>query len=153
MDLFTPTEAAPRAPRTVVLVACGQNKVSHMEIARDLYTGDLFRKAAAYADAHGDKWFILSAEHKLLDPSKPVAPYNKRVSATYTSCLWAHRVLLNLGLRLDLDVRPGDRFIILAGKDYVNPLRRIWPEEWPALEDPMEGLEVGERKAWLKTNI
>lgn len=59
----------------VYLVACVAQKADRPCRAAELYRSDWFRRARAYVEAEGGRWFILSAKHSLLRPSKRIAPY------------------------------------------------------------------------------
>jgi hypothetical protein len=48
--------------------------------AKDLYTSPLFRRARRYAEQVADRWFILSAKHGLLNPSKVIAAYEQTLT-------------------------------------------------------------------------
>jgi hypothetical protein len=98
------------------LVACGKKKQPHMNIAKWLYTGDLFKKASAYCERHYDKWYILSAKHGLLHPFKLTEPYDQTLVGENKAGKesWAQMVyeqLQELGLE-------NEEFFIHAGKDY-----------------------------------
>ena len=54
----------------VVLVGCVKSKRDHPSPASDLYTSALFRKARAYAESTGGPWYVLSAEHGLVEPTQ-----------------------------------------------------------------------------------
>lgn len=60
----------------IALIACSAAKLPSPAPARDLYQGQLFRAARAWAEAHADAWYILSALHHVLDPAEVVEPYN-----------------------------------------------------------------------------
>lgn len=81
--------------RSVGLVACGKRKQDHPAPAAELYCGDLFRKACAYARFAYDDWFILSAKHGLVPPDTILAPYD--LSLRHLNARerreWADRVL------------------------------------------------------------
>lgn len=62
---------------TIGLVACAKTKAATAQPARRLYRSELFRRAAAYADATYDHWFILSAQHYLVHPDEILEPYDK----------------------------------------------------------------------------
>lgn len=70
---------------TVGLVACGGKKRDVPSRAEDLYIGDLFVKERAFVKAFCDDWAILSAKHKLLDPSKVIEPYDLMLGETLRS--------------------------------------------------------------------
>ena len=62
--------------RPVHLVACVGQKLPQPARADNLYQSDWFRKARAYVTAQGGRWFILSALHGLVPPSRLIEPYN-----------------------------------------------------------------------------
>lgn len=176
-----PAPAAPQAPPrpfegetlTVVLVSCGKTKTDTAAPARDLYTGDLFRKSRAYAERVGDRWYVLSAKHRLVHPDKVLEPYEQRMGGPLADRQhWAR--IVEGDLRLQTPVLGEDLYdasssrdrarvplgtwkmgggrvqvVLLAGVDYrehLVPLLESWADQ---VEAPMEGLSFGEQKAWL----
>ena len=153
----------------VVLVSCGKTKGPAAAPARDLYTGELFRKSRDYAEGliarrEADAWFILSAKHGLLDPAKVIAPYDATLSDDMAST-WAWGVHLDLMRRVRPCRGPTDgsdlpELVILAGATYAVPLvetlvRPAAPFEptipafrWPHVL-PLHGLEIGDRLHWF----
>jgi hypothetical protein len=134
----------------VGLVACSAGKLDHAAPARDLYTSQLFRKAAAYADATCDRWYILSAKHGLLAPEDVVEPYDERLPRNPRSAdvrRWA------IGVRAALDYVladvPGATLVVLAGEAYRVPLAGA---PWP-LEVPMAGLGIGQQLGYLTRQL
>lgn len=69
--------------RTVYLVACTKTKAAGPRAAKDLYTSPWFRKARRYVESRPGCWFILSAEHGLLDPETVIAPYRIRAAHAF----------------------------------------------------------------------
>jgi len=144
--------------RKIVLIACVSQKGKSKAKAKDLYKSALFKYSLAYAySIKPDKIFILSALHHLLDPETEIAPYdvtlsnvpkNKRkpglkVLNTEEKDEWGKKVIEQLSQQTDLK---NDRFVILAGQEYINPI--IKDIEYFNL--PLEGLRYGERLAFLK---
>lgn len=142
--------------QTVYLVACTKTKARSPCAAKDLYTSPWFRKARRYVEARSGCWFILSAEHGLLDPERVIAPYEttlKRMDRPQRVA-WAQRVHRQLLARRLL---PGflAKIVILAGLDYREHL-----EHWLTLggrdprgvEVPLRGLGLGRQLAWLTQN-
>ncbi len=141
---------------TVYLVGCSSGKLAfaatepHEAPARDLYTGLVFSASRDYVEALGAEWAILSAKHGLVLPDQVLAPYDFTFrGAGYRKVdrdRWAS------GVRRDLDARwpCGTKFVLLAGKDY-----RPWTGGSPSLrlEEPLEGLGIGQRVAWLNKAI
>ena len=67
-------------PKTVYLVSCVGTKQTHTSPARYLYTSPWFVKARRYVEARSGEWFILSAEHGLIDPDQVIAPYERTLN-------------------------------------------------------------------------
>lgn len=131
-------------PGPVVLVTCCGQKLAHAAPARDLYTSDLFRKARAWAETFGSRWFILSAKHGLLAPDAVVEPYDVTLGGmdAYTRMMWGRRVAEQFRWT---DTRGG--VVVLAGAAY---------REWCAgsrFSFPLAGMGIGQQKAWLKAQV
>jgi hypothetical protein len=146
----------------VVLIGCCGSKLDHAAPARELYTSTLFKKARAYAEALGGEWAILSALHGLVMPDQVLEPYDctfKDVRARSSSPSaaveeWGRKTQAALRARW-----PGARFVFLGGRDYAACLRgygstvvsgrtidRLNPLD---AAEPLAGLGIGERLAWL----
>lgn len=123
------------------LVGCGAKKLDRAAPARDLYTGALFRKAAAHAEVTCDRWFILSAKHGLVRPDDVIEPYDVVLSAH--SPEWDE--LVRAQLAAELAGAPRVLLVALAGERYRTALH---PCQWP-YEIPMRGLGIGQQLAWL----
>ena len=134
--------------RRIGLVSCGKLKQSTSAPARDLYTSALFRKSRAWAEANCDEWYILSAQHGLLDPATHTAPYEHTLN-TLTAperLRWAQRVHRQLGEAGLL--HSSVEFVWLAGRQYKEHLSRFLVDS--AQTDPLHGLGIGKRLQWLK---
>ncbi|WP_198410296.1 DUF6884 domain-containing protein [Microlunatus flavus] len=134
----------------VVLVGCVKSKLDHPAAARDLYTSTLFRKARAHAEGLGKPWFILSAEHGLIDPDTTIAPYDLRLANTSLSYRqrWGTQVVE----RLSSVLGPLDRLVVEvhAGRAYVDAVRGPLTARGVAVLDPLLGLRQGERQQWYR---
>lgn len=133
--------------RTVVLVGCGSAKRDEPAPARDLYTSTYFRLKREYAETVGDAWYVLSAEHGVVPPDRVLEPYDLS-AADLTSegrDEWARDVVDALEGR----VGPDDELVVLAGRDYVLPLRR----RGLSFARPLEGLGIGEQMGWLREQV
>jgi hypothetical protein len=100
----------------VALVSCVKSKRPEPAAAKDLYTSELFRRFRRYAETTADRWYILSAEHGLLDPEQIVAPYERTLNrmALADRLSWANRVQAQLK-----DTVPANaEVVILAGQRY-----------------------------------
>lgn len=133
-----------------VLVGCSAQKLDQAAPAQDLYRGDLFLKARAYAEALGADWRILSALHGILHPTDLVEPYDVCLDKMRVAEVqeWGH----SIGCRLHIMLRGSARPItVLAGQAYREPLfsslqGRLYAGQVVA---PLAGLGIGQQKAWL----
>jgi hypothetical protein len=151
----TPFTATKRtAAMRIVLVACAAQKVDHTAPAALLYTSDLFIKSAAYArhmvaTGRADAWYILSAEHHLVDPATMLAPYDKALT-TATALerrAWGHKAARQV---LALAAK---HVTFLAGRDYRDELALVLEAAGVTHDAPMAGLGIGSQKGWLKGQL
>ena len=145
--------------KRIVLISCVSRKEKTKAKAKDLYKGLLFTNSLAYGKAlKPDKIFILSALHHLLDLDKEIEPYdvtlsyvsrdkkakkpNLKVLAKAEAKLWGQIVLKQLGEVANLKE---DKFIILAGQSYLNPIK----DGLKNFEEPLKGVIQGKRPGKL----
>ena len=100
------------------LVGCVKNKLSTTAEAQELYVSTLFKGRRWYVENTCDQWFIMSALHKIVEPSHLLAPYDvSLVGVTReTRRLWAEATLAAIDHKLGA-VR-SYIFEIHAGSDY-----------------------------------
>lgn len=142
--------------KTVVLVGCGKEKLDRAAKAKDLYTGQLFRKARTYAERIGDEWAILSAKHFLLSPEEVIKPYERRLQGLHRDYLRQWVWNTNWGIRSRWKTWKNDvRFICLAGKDYAQAFESemLDPASRLKAEYPLAGLGIGSRLKWLSESL
>ena len=99
----------------VALISCVKTKAGKPCQARDLYQGQWFPKAYAYAKKQNvDKILILSAKYHVLEETDVIEPYDLTLNkmSTAEKRTWAEEVLKQLSSKTDLE---HDEFIILAG--------------------------------------
>lgn len=132
----------------VVLVSCVKLKQQKRVAAQDLYTSPLFRGMRQYAEAVADRWFILSAKHGLLSPTRLIGPYDQTLLRTPAAerRAWAQMV----GRSIALIVPPPSRLVILAGAAYCRDLVPLLLKHF-TVELPMQGMRMGPRLRWLKS--
>lgn len=84
------------------LVGCVKTKLGHPAPAQDLYVSELFRGRRAAVEARTARWFILSAEHGLVDPEQVIEPYERTLASLPVPARreWANSVLAALRARL-----------------------------------------------------
>jgi len=145
----------------IVLIACVSQKLNKKAKAKDLYTSQLFKYSLAYAHSlNPDKIFILSALHHLLDLEMEIEPYNVTLSNIPKSkrkeglivlsqaekIEWSKKVVKMLSEQTDLQY---DQFILLAGQEYIKPIKPYIKN----LDDRLHGLRQGERVKYMKANL
>lgn len=152
MTMMSPAPASHGSDRrqAVYLVSCVAQKAAHRERAADLYRSDWFRKARAYVERTGCRWFILSAEHGLLDPGATIDPYDTALAmmSARERRQWGARVMGQLDRALGADY--AGEIVFLAGKLYRAPLLDYAGQR---ARIPMIGLGIGQQKAWLARRI
>lgn len=134
--------------KRVALVSCVKSKKRAAAPAADLYTSPLFRSLRQYAEAHADEWYILSAEHGLLQPHHVVAPYERTLNkmSKPDRLAWAERVKAQLADVLP----PGAEVIVLAGERYREDLLPFLERSGFSVSVPLEGLSFGKQLQQLK---
>jgi uncharacterized HhH-GPD family protein len=147
-----PTEGvAPGRGRSVgdvILIGCVKTKAEHPALARDLYRSALFDRRRCYAEAAGQPWFILSAEHGLLEPTVVIEPYDVYLAheASEYRTAWGEWVAAKLQRRLgDLH---GRRVEVHAGAAYVEAIQEPLRRRGAQVLNPLAGLRQGEQLAW-----
>lgn len=149
--------------KRIVLISCVSRKGNKKAKAKDLYKGPLFTNSLAFGmKLNPDKIFILSALHHLLDLEKEIEPYdvtlsyvspdkkarkpNLKVLTKGEAKIWGQKVLEQLEKVTDLK---NDKFIILAGQSYLEPIKNGLTN----IEEPMKGLKQGERVKFLASKL
>ena len=135
----------------ICLVSCAAEKRTETVAAKDLYISLWFRLARRYVESSGGPWFILSAKHGLLEPDRPISPYDetlKRMNAADRRA-WAQRVISQLNEHLP----EADEVAILAGFRYRQYLGAYLSGRFSSVRVPMQGLKFGEQLNWLKKAV
>lgn len=129
------------------LISCVGQKQPTPAKAKDLYISAWFTKARAYVERSSDPWFILSAEHGLVDPEITIAPYEKTLNTMGVRSRreWAAKVISQMRKRLP----QCDRIVVFAGARYREFLMDYLRTRAPRVLIPMEGLAIGEQLSWL----
>ena len=135
----------------VCLVSCVGQKRDCACRADQLYTSAWFVKARRLAEERSDRWYILSAEYGLLEPSRIVGPYENTLNSMSKAqrVEWARRVVRALVAWTDTT----ERITMLAGaryREYVVPELRSLGF---SVEIPMEGLRIGQQLRWLNAQL
>lgn len=157
--------AALGRPPRIALVGCGAAKANEPRPARELYTGDLFRKSVAYAERVADRVLVLSGRWGLVPLDHVLEPYEYRLRSADVKW-WSHLVVnCYLGInsrfcsgwapradqdapRMGLEI-PGE-LVVLAGREYADPVaQRLHAHPRIKLSTPLDGMQIGERLHWL----
>jgi hypothetical protein len=150
--------------RRIAIVGCGSQKLDRKAPARDLYASQLFRKSFEYAvRVTGDerRVFIASAFHHLVRANDMICPYERRLSDLGGKAErqgWASRCFFGLAYiwlpwLSSIGVTKIDEIVILAGKEYADPLRREAELEGFRVLEPLRGLGIGQRQEWLNREL
>ncbi len=132
----------------VGLVACAKSKRDDSAPARELYVSDLFKKAAKYSEKNYDQWYMLSAKHGLVEPTKVLHPYDEtlKLKSKVEQQEWALRVFQQLVSCLP---KPEEcELFFHAGAEYRRQLMGMLVAKGYDCKVPLEGLAIGEQLAW-----
>ena len=137
--------------KRLVLIACSKTKSFSGDEkirASEAYCSPLFEKSRQWAISRGLDYAIISAKYGLVFPSEEIEDYDLMVTelSKARKKQWAEDIA---------DRLPKSKRVIsvLAGKSYSIPLRNALPESY-VVEEPLEGLQVGERLSKLnKENL
>ncbi|HTT83297.1 MAG TPA: hypothetical protein VMF67_07435 [Rhizomicrobium sp.] len=144
----TPLRASDqRCADTICLVSCVSKKRTFPEAAKNLYVSDWFRKARAFVERKGYRWYVLSAEYGLVAPDAVIAPYERTLNtmSIQERRVWAERVLAALFSSVP-DLKS---VVILAGSRYREFIADALRDRRVQIDIPMEGLRIGEQLSWL----
>ncbi len=133
--------------KIVGLVGCGARKLDRPAPARELYTGTLFRLAAAYAERACDEWYVLSALYGLTCPDEVLLPYDLALAGVPIAGRWAWTAGVLAGLEALGLCREDTHWVVLAGRAYREFLT---PRLRGTVEVPLDGLRIGQQIARLK---
>lgn len=125
------------------LIGCSKSKhgegTDQQFEASQIYDSWLFDYRSEAAEVHTDRWFILSAEHELLAPDTEISYYDTTMDERDPQ-QWAAAVADQMQAR-HLHQR-FDSVLILAGRDYVDPLLPHLERFQMGVWDPMEGVRL-----------
>jgi hypothetical protein len=84
----------------LLLVTCVYEKADRPCAAKDLYRSPYFERLRRYAERHAKPWFIVSAEHGLVQPDEWLAPYDRYLPDTppWYQEVWGSWVVARLRL-------------------------------------------------------
>lgn len=109
----------------VLLIASDGERVLVPAPSREIFRSEDFQSARLRAQARGARWYVLSAEHGLLDPAEWVSPDSRALGnlSPQFRQVWAEWVLVRLeSLEGAVD---GRRVHVIAPHAYVGPLAAV----------------------------
>lgn len=147
----------------IYLVGSGKQKRDAASAARELYTGNLFRKAFAVVEQLAERnegdIYILSALYRVVNPDRVIHPYDVAMGDLTTDGrrVWGRNVadFLDEAYR-NVGGLQALRPTILAGKPYVEAVRAGFVEHLgynPPIHDPMQGMGIGQRLQFLTREL
>ena len=148
----TSTLQPTKPPTTIVLIGCSKSKLDRPAPARELYTGQLFKKAVAWAERQGYQWFVISALHGLVTPNQTIAPYDyslkhRRGSRERES--WAH---LAISSQLTIHVSKGSHAFLIMPELYRRFIQPQLARHSITSTNPLHQLPIGKQMCWLDSN-
>jgi hypothetical protein len=137
----------------ILLLSCTKSKLDYPAPAKNLYSASpLFRKSLEYGKTlNPDETYILSAKHHLVPLNKKLKPYDLtlRDFSQNEKEKWA-KIVVDQMREKNINLEK-DKFIFLAGMDYMEPLLPYIPEQ--NIITPLKGKKLGERISWLNKQI
>ena len=132
----------------VGLVACSSRKLDRAAPARELYQSTLFKLSVAWVCRYCDTLAILSAKYGVVLPQVVLEPYDETL--VNMGITGRRRWGLMVAKQLREKFPNINHFTVMAGSAYMA--FRPW---LPGLNirDPMAGLTIGRRLAWLKKEL
>jgi len=143
--------------KTIVLVGCSKRKSASACPAKELYQGNLFKAARAYAEKFGEDWRILSAYHEMLNPDQLISPYDTSLHDLSKTDLdlWGYACAYQI--RRHAFSQGYKKVVILAGSLYRNAimpyLRECEVTQEITIETPLMHMGIGQQIAWLKGEV
>jgi len=131
--------------KTIILISCVSKKGTKKAKAEKMYESALFIKSLAYArKLKHDNIYILSAKHHLLALDTEIEPYDLTLNTMnkQEKTAWGKEVIAQLMEVADVEK---DKFVILAGENYLTPIKAALKH----IETPLEGKKIGERLQFL----
>jgi uncharacterized HhH-GPD family protein len=137
----------------LLLLGCVKSKLPHPAAAKDLYSSDLWYKRRSYAEASGQPWRILSAEHGLLTPDAVIEPYDRHLASQPASYQerWSQSVVSSVLEVLGEFGLSAVQFH--ASTPYVARVRPLLEKAGVSVSWPFEGYRIGEHLAWYNRQI
>jgi hypothetical protein len=136
------------APFDLLLITCVYEKADGPHAAKDLYRSAYFGRLRRYAEAQGKPWFVVSAEHGLVQPEEWLVPYERYLPDTplWYQEVWGSWVVTRLRLLAgDLAQRTVELHL---GPEYVAQVAPRLEEAGAVVRVPLAGVPAEHQLAW-----
>lgn len=134
-----------RRPR-IALIGCGKQKAATTCAARAMYRSQ--QASLRWALLHCDRVLVLSAKHGLVGLDDVLEPYDETLPRAK-----ADREALGSRVGAQIVAAVGEvdaTLVCLAGEKYADAISFDKPEWEYHWEEPLRGMEIGQRLAWFK---
>jgi len=128
------------------LLSCSAQKLPRAAPAARLYSSTLFQMSLRYLLRTCSRVYVLSAKHGLVNLDDVLEPYDLQLTklSLVEQRRWGMRVVSELAR----DNASRENMVALAGMPYIRALRLWLPYGW-YMNDPLQGMQIGQRLAWL----
>lgn len=140
--------SVPDTTPDVLLVGCVKTKRSQPSRAADMYISGMFQRRRQYAEEIGVPWYIISAEHGLLDPASLIEPYDVYLADESEEYRRAWGAWVAAKLERRLGSLQGRVVEVHAGAAYVNAVDAPLRGRGALVTAPLTGLRQGEQLSW-----
>jgi hypothetical protein len=125
-------------PGAIAFIGCSKSKRNHSCSAKDMYLGELFKKAFKYCLVNNFTIYVLSAKYGLLSPNQIIDPYDQTLNTMSQAerRIWYDLVRTQL---YHLQV-PDFLFYFFCGEKYHLPFQG---------NKPLQGLSIGRQLQWF----
>jgi len=141
------------------IVGCGKAKKDEPAPAKELYTSTYFEKKREFAEVFARRWWVLRAEHGLVEPDTVLDPYDTTVGDLDDRERYEIRRDVRDTLKRVFDGVVNARVEVLAGQDYVDLVGPVLDGEeflnrGIVPKYPLYGFGgIGEQMAWMNSEV
>lgn len=134
--------------KIIGFLGCVKSKRDTKNIAKEMYTSPLFRKARKYIESNYDEWYILSAKYHLLGPEDEIEPYNETLNDKNARERIEWSKIVSNQIIEEIPDSKNCKLYFHAGKKYREYLLPLLRDAEYSLEVPLANLGIGQQLAW-----
>lgn len=137
---------------SLALISCSKQKSFKDDLetinAEEAYCSSLFNKSADWARNREMQFAILSAKYGLTNRNQKIQDYDLTLNEMTAEKrrMWANSILE------DLRRKKPKKVYLLAGSNYSSDLKPLLENEGIEVEQPLQGMQIGERLSYLTTD-